>query len=1267
VFTERIAYAKRYFIPTGAQGPETFRRITEYRPVAEVVHRSQVETPAPKAKHVAPASDEEMAKALSERMLNQRRGTPEKGTPKRPPEERPLRAAKRGHRWHRITKGDPKSRTIEWVEGIPADIPGITGVDIFAYQNEDGLWKISEATTGMALGGEAKSYALAIDETKRYLARLNVDNDKFHATLAKSPKLPSLDIEGEPPEELHAASGPWAAILESLFGTRSRPDSVAVESKFPEVEKRWRAAKGLPSAGLIMKVRKAVVELRLAWQGSIPGINPHESPEMAVAQDILRQYNAVPSLAKAVAHDILWNVTRDLGPKREDLLTRVLALRDIVRNVESGIDTEDSTLSFGYENADEAREDLAKYEAVLALPENSPVHAALERAIAQRQAIVQKLVDLELLPEEALNNAGAYYHRQVLSHYQPEKTKFVGTGSGDVRLHKKGFQKRRVGGEHDFNTRYTEAEFEWLSQAVAQIATKETLDKLDRALNIADRLRQEARTHNNIELFGGFDNYQRVQYLRSIPRDERSDEQIVELRELDVLAPFRQRIAIAMSQLRGMIEEGQVEVPERYSKVADQLAAEGDTDGLWPFLSWLAEQSDSPGSGPARGVFKAISDREAFIRQRLGDNYLTWGYQGQRIDQRIKPEGYSFWQPEKGNHFFGALTIPEKVLARVLEGTNSLSVEDLKRVLVIGGVKRQWVIPTSLAKALDSYRDHDESPVERAAVAAQSSWKQWTLLNPGKALRYNFNNQSGDMDISIAIDPGIVTHEYLKAARDLWNYQVTHRVSAALREEMQEAIKRGVIESGLTVAEIQDINKVGAFRLLTSRNPNLVQGAIERYWGGVKTFTTWRENGLRLAAYRRAFKRLSAGERLYWASPRDEMDALYDAVTKGTRTLEDVAAKLAREAIGDYGDVSVAGQYLRSHLAPFWSWQEINAPRYVRLLKNLAHERTAGGEKPGRGAAARAAAVAGKRGAMWMAGRWFRLAILTNLLFAMVYLWNRTMFPEDDKLLNRNRDKLSLILGHRVDGSIRYIRFEGALSDALDWLNLGNWPHEVEGLAAGRKTWKDIAADAIKGPAERIVSAWEPFSKTVFELALGRRVGMKTFESGTSFQPRGTPIRDRAQHVARVFSVAQLYDLVTGKPKRRGVGENIVDAFLTYGTDPGEAAYYLIRDQAGRWNDAHGKESAGGGDPTNRQNALYYYKKALQWGDEKAAKKWLAEYKERGGTGPGMMSSIRLSAPMGTVPKSQRLAFLSSLGPEDKETLRIANEWYERWAAGRPR
>ena len=448
-------------------------------------------------------------------------------------------------------------------------------------------------------------------------------------------------------------------------------------------------------------------------------------------------------------------------------------------------------------------------------------------------------------------------------------------------------------------------------------------------------------------------------------------------------------------------------------------------------------------------------------------------------------------------------------------------------------------------------------------------------------------------------------------------------------------------------------------RAMTGKEPNL----IEQYWGGVKNFTTYRENILRFAAFRHFRKELAAGKRPFAVSKNKEMKGLYKALDEGKMEIDDVAAKLSRDLIGDYGNRSKGGEWLREHAMPFYSWIEINSPRYWRLLYNAASEMRGEGIK-GAGAAAgtagRIGLVAAKKGATLAGKTALKVGTLTAAaagMSALITVWNHTFFPDEEKEMGLSRRELHLILGRNKEtGEIKSVRFQGALSDMLDFVGMSDVFSHTADVVTGKATIGEKAKEAgeaikelkpVKSFASKLVNALGPQYKLPVEL-----ITKRTAYPDVS-RPRA--IRDRGEYVAKTFSVELPYRIFSGKPLR-GIKDEVM-ASIVYKTDPGEAAYFEARQLAMDFLRKKG-EDTDVFTPSNKSNALYYYKKAITYKDDKAADRWLKRYKDLGGNERKMNESIRNARPMMATDRKHRAEFLNSLSKEEIEIFDRAEKWY---------
>lgn len=995
-------------------------------------------------------------------------------------------------------------------------------------------------------------------------------------------------------------------IRRALERKREREHILAPFSS-AEAEERFQQAKGLTPATLQAKLADQFTRLRNSLR-HFAAIDPTAGPLEARANQILLEVEGAQPWAQAQAVHQVRQIIKGLTVPEVDLLTRHFALADLQKDIDEGL-YDGKELPFALTPAAVASE-ISRVRQLVST--NVQVARAIHLRDQTARAMTEALVAADQLPASVLEDP-RYYHRQVLEYFNalPPATQRPGTSAQEARVHRKGFQRARVGGG-DFNTRFHEAEFEWLAQAHRILHMVSKLEELKQLADIQGRLKGEAKQLN-------------AAALQELPPGQ-----------LEQLEGFATRIGRATAELYKMAADGTLHFPgfesmlgalaESYQEWRDQpRRARGEgprppfrfSHPQWfPFLKRVLEEGQE-GRIQAAVIFKALHERETAIQGLLGKAYRTW--------EDLIPSGYRTWQPVKGNHFFQALGVAERALQQYLAGERTLQESDFREMLTVGPARETWVIPEWMATTMDAFgKQRETSAFGRAWVFLENSWKRWQLLNPLRLLKYNFNNLSGDFDASL-LQPGIHKHT-AQAVRDLWAYR-SDTASPALAAEIHRWMQLRVIDQGMTVVEIPDLSRIGAFERLSDPNPFRFMYWTGLYWQKARGLTLFRENIFRLAA-----------ARYYLEHPNTAGPASNPQELRHIKDPHQRAAKLSRDLIGDYGNISEAGQWARDRVAPFFSWQEINAKRYVTVMRNLVREDLSPGQR------ASAGAVLAKRGVGLAAKRLLQV----NAFFLMMALWNRLFFPdEDDELRERGRN-LHLILGRYKDGSVRSIRIEGAWSDFLEWLNLHDYPGDVKDVLKGTRTVGDKLHDMARAPLEKIANLWEPVSKTFMEVLTKRATYPTPFDT--------RPIRDRWEHVFNSVSLGWLYREVTDKPNPPSSGYT---QFLLQRTDPGEAAYFGIKQREADYLAKEGKERSDP-NPTERDNTLYYWRKALEWGEEAKADRWLHRYFALGGTRESAQQSIKRARPLKDLSQRDRSAFIRSLDGEGRDMLKLANAWYLR-------
>lgn len=607
------------------------------------------------------------------------------------------------------------------------------------------------------------------------------------------------------------------------------------------------------------------------------------------------------------------------------------------------------------------------------------------------------------------------------------------------------------------------------------------------------------------------------------------------------------------------------------------------------------------------------------------------------------PDGYVAWQPDKGNMLFTGHTIGEQAMTRVLDALGTENdvahgmdagqlqsvANEIKEAMLVGQRKPEIVVPEGLAKTLDKLRPNvDTGMFDHVFAVPLGWWKRWILINPLRVLKYNLNNMSGDMDAVIAGNPKAIRK--MKAAiKELWNVKRGGQPSSTY----WDALERGVFDSGLSIQEIPEINKLDEFKdfMKESKATDLPFNAVRGAWRTLKDYTQFRENWMRYAAYLDYKARLDAGESMksigYGASDPKMVDQITDT--------KDKAALLARELVGDYGNVSAFGQGIRKKVIPFFSWMEVNSKRYLRFIDNAFKQGIGQG-------IAKSGVVGGIVGSRLTAYLFVRMAFM----YALVGLWNNLRYPDDEEQLSdTDRVRLHLLLGRDQDNKIRQMRFQGSLSDFLQWVGFEDAVGAAMGIEKGKASWEDVAKAVAKAPVNKVASGITPLIKTPVELASG-----KSFYPDV-FNPRR--IYDKGRDVSRLFSVDPVYDWLNGNPTRRWSPESL----LTSKIDAGEIAYNRIMEMQHTFTESKGIE--GTSDiSTPKSRALRKYMLAKKYGDQSAMDAATEELKQLGVNRGDIVKRAMNMKPLAGLSAKDHAALMRTLSDKDKAMLQNATDWW---------
>lgn len=443
---------------------------------------------------------------------------------------------------------------------------------------------------------------------------------------------------------------------------------------------------------------------------------------------------------------------------------------------------------------------------------------------------------------------------------------------------------------------------------------------------------------------------------------------------------------------------------------------------------------------------------------------------GVSVNRVARQQNYELWQPRPGNEFFPATSIPERIAEQVELGilqAGDLTPDMLRTVLALGGRKQTLALPRRLVQQLEaSKKTAPEKGIAKLASETMRLWKGLMLFIPTRITGYQLRNTTGDMDPVLASAPGILKRAG-SATADLHKYYL--RNDTSVPGDLKKWRDLGVIDSSFAAEEIPSLKDVPVLRRFYAADGGVAKlpaKLVDRYYETATKFTKFREAILRVSAARYYREALANGTLKHYGASRK---AVIEKLAK-EQGVDVAAAKMARELLGDYGNVSVMGQYLRKKVIPFYSWMEVNFKRYPRMAVNAFEY----GKEKGN-------TVAGKAAFATLAG----LGI--GAMSAVMYTYNRLMHPEAENELGvDDRNSPHLTLGKADDGTIILLRNTGALGDFTEWFGLNTLVNLYPKYRDGQITLGEIATEMAKAPLNKVVSGLRPDVKSTFEIATGK-------------------------------------------------------------------------------------------------------------------------------------------------------------------------------------
>ncbi len=657
----------------------------------------------------------------------------------------------------------------------------------------------------------------------------------------------------------------------------------------------------------------------------------------------------------------------------------------------------------------------------------------------------------------------------------------------------------------------------------------------------------------------------------------------------------------------------------------EQLGEEADfnTSFIEAEVSWMSDARVELGKKKILDQLMSRYDSMSAIREEAKERKVDW-----KDVLREHPE-LTAWQPVEGTVFYHAQTIPDKLAEMLLQDNaamESLEItkDDLRKVLALGAARAPAIIPVELADQLDAMvKPKPDGLVAALGKELMTDWKVYTLLNPKRALAYFIRNMTGDFDPVLGGAAG-VTREIITSSRELHAF---YSGNLLVSENIQTALKMGVIGSGITAQDIPDLKDSRLFERLHDTTLSTAN-FIEKYFEWVKEKNEFRESVLRYAAFRYYKKQLEAGTFVHSGAARpDVVRALAKELGNDV-----AAAHLARNLLGDYGNLSVMGTWLRTHAIPFWSWMEINGRRYPRMALNAVDWAQRTGKSPA-------------------AKTVFAVAALSQLgsFYALQWAWNNLMRPDDeDDLTATDRASPHITVGRNQDGSVNVFRNTGALGDFMEWGGINTLIALYPLYLKNQITAKNVAWEMAKDPMNKLVQGYRPDIKGLFEVGTGQSL------YPDAFSPRSV---DRGEALFGIFGLVDEYralkGLITGDGSR--ARPHYLQRILVGVVDPLQNAMHEMHDLRSRFLEKKGKRHAASYPASPTRNM----RRAASYDDFDAFTDARRTYLEEGKTYESYKSALRSLDPIASRlnDKDEREFEQEFLTDDQRRRLKVARDY----------
>ena len=630
-----------------------------------------------------------------------------------------------------------------------------------------------------------------------------------------------------------------------------------------------------------------------------------------------------------------------------------------------------------------------------------------------------------------------------------------------VKLSEKGAEgKDTIRGEkYDYITHYVASEAAWITTLELRAANKRFLDEINKVYGLKAKLIATASKNNAVELAGGLKAWEKIQEL--IGDEDKKDQ----LDALDRVGYFKRMMKNAARQFNnegislrslGRNRAAQAETISRLGDLIDEGAYEG-----------FGVESDPDGNrrkkvlGIAKSWLDAHKQYTDLVKKRQPNGPWTWETVYEKGENTMTKDGRSWsathskFHASDRNLHYSSMALSDYINQHVIE---DLAEDPTAKVLMAQHARKSsetMILPTPIAKQLNYLSEigHRRATgdwgikLKTTVKRAFSAIKPYFLLSPSRFIGYSIRNTIGDIDALIHANPEIffkvkngkvwLSDDMVEALADLWEYRKAG-YGENIPDDVAEGIRLGAVNEGYFETDVPALRDTNQFKRLfkdqNKRRPAVVRALkVANEWTIKGWFEFWakaqntRESVLRLAAYK-YYKRHAFDKDLkFGATQRSVAIEIRDKVGAN-----EFAARMSRDLLIDYSNLTIAGNAARSYLIPFWSFTEQNSRRYLTMLDNMFLE-TVDVWKDENTTAAEKAKLTTKMVSIF--------GLKLTAFYASVQLFNKAMMAMWDIDVDRDLGKADrngyyIIGGRDNNGNIILLRNIGSLGETMSWFGL---------------------------------------------------------------------------------------------------------------------------------------------------------------------------------------------------------------------------------------